>query len=232
MYRPSIIMALLVFSTEFDLLLCHLKDLGEKNDTMSVLFQEFEDRVLGGESTTLHEYPFNVQFFNYGGMCGGSILTRKTVLTAAHCFDHNKNVAEMTVISNSLYIRHARTSRRHPVWDFVIHEKYDDPIKYANDMAMIIIHDVFNLTETVQMAVLTNSIAWMNETKAKFIATGWGIVEMRRRALQKTTLRYVPNKECSDMNALQLTEGMFCLYGDQQRDTCRGDSGGGIVWNK
>lgn len=69
---------------------------------LSKIMDEFEDRILFGEKTTLEEYPFNVQFFNFGGLCSGSILTKKIVLTAAHCFDHNTNLAEMKIVSSMI----------------------------------------------------------------------------------------------------------------------------------
>lgn len=80
----------------------HLKDMGEVTVNWTAMFYELEDRIVGGEPTNLKRYPFNIQFFNYGGMCGGTILTSKTVMTAAHCFDHNQNIAEMTVLSSAL----------------------------------------------------------------------------------------------------------------------------------
>lgn len=45
-----------------------------------------------------------------------------------------------------------------------------------------------------------------------------------------TYLSYVPDKECSRLHRLKLSKDMFCLYGNGKRDTCRGDSGGGVLW--
>lgn len=49
--------------------------------------------------------------------------------------------------------------------------------------------------------------------------------------LLQTSLRYVPRHECERLHSIRLAEDMFCLYGDAARDTCKGDSGGGVVWN-
>lgn len=46
-------------------------------------------------------------------------------------------------------------------------------------------------------------------------------------------LHYVNPEECSKLlDGHYLTSDMFCLYGDGESDTCQGDSGGGVLWNK
>lgn len=85
-------------------IVCHLKDMGEVTTNWTAVLDELEDRIVGGVPTDLKRYPFNVQFFNRGGLCGGTILTSKAVLTAAHCFDHNRNIADMTVLSSALKV--------------------------------------------------------------------------------------------------------------------------------
>lgn len=99
----SFLISLTTFLLKFQFRSCHLKDMGAMRVNLKEWMKTFEDRILGGENTTIEKYPFMVQFFNFGGLCSGSILTRKTVLTAAHCFDHNTNIAEMKIIS-SMYI--------------------------------------------------------------------------------------------------------------------------------
>ena len=44
------------------------------------------DRIIGGTTTDPHQYPFQValMYLDYF-FCGGALITRKHVLTAAHC---------------------------------------------------------------------------------------------------------------------------------------------------
>ncbi|XP_072936594.1 chymotrypsin-1-like [Epargyreus clarus] len=213
---------------------CHLKDLGEVTVNWTVVLHDLEKRIVGGTPTTLNQYPFNVQFFNFGGLCGGSILTSKVVLTAAHCFDHNTNIAEMRVISNSRYIFDPEASS-HEVWDYVLHEHYNDTIAFSNDIAIIIIHGAFLFGHRVQRAVIGNSDVWMRENET-FVATGWGQIKyngnLSQQGLMRTHLNYVVKDKCMEENRVVLSPDMFCLHGDGVRDTCRGDSGGGVLWNE
>lgn len=53
---------------------------------------------------------------------------------------------------------------------------------------------------------------------------------MKEIGLQKVHLHYVDRDKCEAANKLEIAPEMFCLYGHGERDTCRGDSGGGILW--
>ncbi|KAH9639868.1 hypothetical protein HF086_015719 [Spodoptera exigua] len=55
---------------------------------------------------------------------------------------------------------------------------------------------------------------------------------MSKKNLMMAKLKYVPLEECSRLHKMELSPDMFCLYGDGERDTCRGDSGGGVIWRR
>ncbi|XP_045760298.1 trypsin epsilon-like isoform X2 [Maniola jurtina] len=124
-------------------------------------------------------------------------------------------------------------ARIHEVWNFAIHEHYNLKYFFANDIAIIIIHDTFVFGPQVQKATLVDSDEWMNE-KEVFFAAGWGETKygegVKKRGLRQIHLHYVSKEQCQAEHQLELGPEMFCLYGDSERDTCRGDSGGGILW--
>ena len=53
-----------------------------------------KNKIFGGSETLPHEYPWNVYLsMNVNGksyMCGGSIISKEHVLTAAHCVDDKR----------------------------------------------------------------------------------------------------------------------------------------------
>lgn len=48
--------------------------------------------IFGGTETIPHEFPWNVVLYRNGRFsCGGSLISKQHVLTAAHCAEYSKN---------------------------------------------------------------------------------------------------------------------------------------------
>ncbi|XP_014362023.2 trypsin-1 [Papilio machaon] len=105
---------------------------------------------------------------------------------------------------------------------------------FACDIAIIFVNEVITFSSTVKKALLVTNESWMKENN-KLDAAGWGWTKyggpISDRGLMSTKLQYVPKEKCESMHNIKLTTDMFCLYGDGVRDTCKGDSGGGVMWN-
>ncbi|XP_041970057.1 trypsin epsilon-like [Aricia agestis] len=209
------------------------KNVAKSNPSVSRLYP-IEKRVIGGIPTSLNQYPFTVQFINLGALCGGSILSKKTVLTAAHCFDLNQDKEEMIIVANARFVMDYR-GIKYEVWDYIVHEGYlaDDKESYSNDVAVILIQEDFEFNDSVQTAQLCTTSVWMRRNET-FYATGWGETEYGKsvlgNALSSASLSFVDTRDCTEWNKLAVSADQFCLYGDGERDTCRGDSGGPILW--
>ncbi|XP_038211453.1 trypsin V-B-like [Zerene cesonia] len=106
---------------------------------------------------------------------------------------------------------------------------------FACDIALIFVQKPIKFGKRSEKAILVNTKKWMNAYETHFVATGWGIVKyggpLSQQGLMQTELRYVPKKECEKMHRMKFSADMFCLYGDGDRDTCKGDSGGGVMWH-
>lgn len=64
----------------------------------STVLDILEGRIVGGKPVKMESFPFAVKFFNRGAMCSGTILNSWSVLTAAHCFDHSKDISNMIIV--------------------------------------------------------------------------------------------------------------------------------------
>ncbi|CAF0976787.1 unnamed protein product [Adineta ricciae] len=95
-------------------------------------------RIMGGQDAVPHSYPWMVSItkrsLNNIHLCGGVLLTRRHVLTAAHCMEDFDDVSDLNVIAGTYYI----TDKRNPVAAIAInvHPLYE-PETFANDIAVV-----------------------------------------------------------------------------------------------
>lgn len=85
-------------------------------------FPRLDGRIVGGEDAKIEDFPHQI-LLEYNGVhrCGGSIISKNLILTAAHCVNE--------VESEKLTIRAGSDEKGVggvvvPVESFLIHEKY------------------------------------------------------------------------------------------------------------
>ena len=92
-------------------------------------------RVVGGSEVTPYSLPWQVALVESGSntpFCGGTLISSRHVLTAAHCtsgFNPDVIVGEHTVTSKT-------DGTRHGTCRYVNHPRFD-PIKFSNDYAIL-----------------------------------------------------------------------------------------------
>ncbi|CAH2067216.1 unnamed protein product, partial [Iphiclides podalirius] len=166
-------------------------------------------------------------------MCSGTVINSWSVLTAAHCFDNNKEVSDMVVQVGARYT-YDHDAEVLQVSEFVIHTNYGKARPFACDIAIIFVDNLIEFGPKVKKALLAYKSNWMGKEEKTFQVAGWGWTKyggpVSDRGLMITHLQFVPKKKCERLHQMNLTADMFCLYGDGIRDSCKGDSGGGVLW--
>ncbi|CAB3232982.1 unnamed protein product [Arctia plantaginis] len=204
-----------------------------------------DSRIVGGSPTSIQNFPYTVQILNNERFsCGGSILTTRHVLSAAHCYFRNGTFLgpePFSIRAGATYLNEAGSV--HSVSTIVIHHGYNRTIT-DNDVAVLVLATVLRFTVTIQRA----TIPFQGETltdNSTVVAVGWGRTISGgevSNVLNAVSVRTVNRGVCrqryieyaSRLNSsATVTDNMICagLLDIGGADTCQGDSGGPLIYN-
>ena len=126
--------------------------------------------VVGGQYTGVNEYPWMVKLLlsKWGttSQCGGSIISRQHILTAAHC-TFGKTVSNIKVILGADSVGDIRT-----ISAITEHPNYDYP-NFTYDVSILTLSSPITFSRTMSPVCLPSYDWKLFEGKLATI-TGWG----------------------------------------------------------
>uniref|UniRef100_A0A667ZNB5 pancreatic elastase n=1 Tax=Myripristis murdjan TaxID=586833 RepID=A0A667ZNB5_9TELE len=193
-------------------------------------------RVVGGEVAAPNSWPWQISLQYKSGSrfyhtCGGSLIRRGWVMTAAHCVDSTYRVVlgEHDLNSNSgreQYIS-VGTIYIHPRWN-------SNNVASGWDIALLRLSSEASLNSYVQLASLPPSGQILPHNNPCYI-TGWGRTATGGNLSAQLKQAYLPvvdHKTCSSYGwwGSTVKESMVCAGGGAEAG-CNGDSGGPLNCN-
>ncbi|XP_050087470.1 trypsin-1-like [Anopheles aquasalis] len=188
-------------------------------------------RIVGGQETQVNQYPW-MAMLQYSGTfyCGGSLISDRHVLTAAHCV-HGFNPKKISAV----LMEHDRVSmtesmtRTARVLRVIEHKGYNSN-NYNSDIAILRLDTVMTIDDKLRPVCLPTPKKPF--TGYDGIVTGWGATSENGAIstnLQEVTVPIMSNADCrkTGYGASRITDNMMCAgYSEGKKDSCQGDSGG------
>ncbi|XP_011642170.1 serine protease persephone-like isoform X1 [Pogonomyrmex barbatus] len=221
----------------------------DDDDTRSVQYN-----IYGGTLSESGEFPYMVALgyenedkddddsdaIKY--TCGGTLISSRYVLTAAHCVNNVQEKVPIEVRVGSEDLRNVGDAQRIRISNIITHPQYKRSVNY-NDVAILKLSTPVRVASNVRpICIQTKSLDTMNiQSNTKFIVIGWGATDLGEEGstkLMKTPgLRLIDRESCAKSftgfgKLPRGLENMLCALDTnvtRRADTCHGDSGGPLL---
>ncbi|XP_018563286.1 chymotrypsin-1-like [Anoplophora glabripennis] len=204
---------------------------------------DVDSRIVNGTDTDIKDHPYMISLQLDGShWCGGSIIDKYNILTAAHCFEdmdiHTKlNISRFTVLAGTTSI--TKNDRwLMSVERAFIHESFIDDMPFSNDIALVHLAEPLEFNENVQPIQLPKAFEPIPELSTA-VLTGWGLNSSTNGDLQETlqevNITVYSDSQCEILHAetgptSRITH-VCAGIPEGGKGQCSGDSGGPLVFD-
>lgn len=167
--------------------------------------------------------------------CGGSLIERTFVLTAAHCVEDLQGRvappddfvvvlgdAEVSQIG-AQYVRSVIRVFRHPDWN---------PATFANDVAILELSSPLPMNIAAPIEYVGSRQTTFDRAGQKALVAGWGAISAEgpvSKRLLRTDLNIVSDAGCANAYASEFIPAVMICAAFRRKDSCEGDSGGPLL---
>ncbi|XP_040571316.1 trypsin-1 [Lepeophtheirus salmonis] len=210
------------------LLALSLKTEGQRRKKKDIMFQG-DGKIVGGNAVKPNSIPYQISFQLKSGFhfCGGSIIDKDTVLTAAHCCQ-NFEPEEVQIVAGEHNLSKVSGIEQIANVSFIkYHEDYATK-GTNNDICLLKLESSLEFNDKVDAVNLPRK---NKKFKGNVRVSGWGSVTPGGESsdfLRSVDVKIMSFAKCNLLYLNALDKSMLCA-GARRKDSCQGDSGGPLT---
>ncbi|XP_043262061.1 chymotrypsin-1-like [Colletes gigas] len=196
------------------------------NETEDVEEPDIDMKIVHGADAEPGDFPYTVSLRLWNQhFCGGSIIARNVILTAAHCITTgSSNINNMTVVTGTIY--RTKGGESHKVSAMYYLKNYDG----SRDLGIVKIADNIRFNDRQRSVALATTRPPAN---AYAVVSGWGGTTstppfMPADRQQYLNVKMLSPQDCRKEYSDITTE--VCTVSTSDQGICSGDSGGPLVY--
>ncbi|CAL8106978.1 unnamed protein product [Orchesella dallaii] len=196
-----------------------------------------EERIVGGRIAEINSYPWLTALMYKGKFyCGGTLISDRYVLTAAHCV-HGVPKDQITIVfgeHDRNFTEESDTEYR-KIGTIIRHVGFNRA-NFHNDIALLRLERPMKFRRSIAPACLPIDLDEDFADEQGLVA-GWGRTQEKGRPshiLREVEVPIMSNEECKTQTRYtprEITDTMMCAgHPEGKQDACQGDSGGPLNW--
>eukprot|EP00794_Sanderia_malayensis_P008281 gene8281-9165_t len=214
-----------------------------------------QSRMVRGRDAYHFKWPFivNLNFHQKNPkwkICGGTIIMKRWILTAAHCLEDIPKGPQFVTVTTGRAKKKTSFFRKYIVDKVILHERYLEinsinatHFNWDYDIALLrLTRDVQHPSTVIGLAHLNSSVSDISGITCK--SAGWGRQKEFQSESEIRNQNYIPSAnlqeidvpllsrdECRRIHGKEVTDLIFCggTLKDQTMTGCIGDSGSPLI---